>query len=74
MSYYSDNFKGKADIRPCPLCGKHDDRQALSFKCLEVQNIIDNKYPYESVFSETIPEQIVNSLLKIEQLRRKVRC
>ena len=74
MSYFSDNFKGKADIRPCPLCGSHDDRQSLSFQCLEVQKNIEIKYPYESVFSETIPEQIVNTLLKIEQLRGKVKC
>ena len=71
MSYYSDNFKGKAEIRPCPLCGNHEDKQSLSFQCEEVKKNVDFMQPYEFLFSETIPEKIVNILTKIEILRAK---
>ena len=70
MSKFSDNFKGKTDIKPCPLCNSHDDCQSLIFECPVVRDKIGPQVLYENIFSPVVSSEVAEVLEEIEFIRK----
>ena len=69
MSHYSGNFKGDSPIQLCPLCGRHDDEQQLSFQCPVVMSSIDNDAEYDDLFKSRVSKLVLEKLIDIDKLR-----
>ena len=69
MSHYSSNFKGSQGLLLCPLCKSHDDIQDLVFDCPAVQKELKPEYKYEDIFKDEVSTELVNLLVRIENLR-----
>ena len=70
MSRFSDNFKGKTNIEPCPLCNSHDDRQSLVFVCPVVSDKIAPQVKYENIFAPVVSSEVAEVPEEIEVLRK----
>ena len=70
MAKFSDNFKEGGQVKPCPLCGQHDDTQYLSFKCQKVIENIEIIGEYEDIFKSKIDTNLANTVTRIMKLRR----
>ena len=69
MSHYSGNFKGDSPIQLCPLCGRHDDEQQLSFQCPVVMSSIDSDAEYDDLFKSRVSKLVLEKLIDIDKLR-----
>ena len=56
-------------VKPCPLCGQHEDTQILSFKCLKITTKIEISDEYEDIFKSKITPTLANTLTQIMKLR-----
>ena len=71
MATWNGNFKGLGPPDLCPLCGKHEDVQEMSFKCPKVLEEIEISDGYMNIFENNISQKLAKTLSKILELRRK---
>ena len=70
MANFSGNFKEGGHVKPCPLCGQHEDTQILSFNCPKVVHKIEIVDEYEDIFKAKITHNLANTLTQIMKLRK----
>ena len=68
MAKFSENFRGPAGPKLCPLCLTHLDNQQMSFSCPKIKANLNTKGKYEALFISEIPLETVENLrIKSEQ-------
>ena len=60
MAKFSENYKEGGQVKPCPLCGQHEDTQILSFKCLKITTKLEISDEYEDIFKSKITPTLAN--------------
>ena len=73
MAPFGENFKGGLDTPLCPLCSLHLDKQAESFTCRKVQQLIDVKGDYSDVFGKYFSPELITTLYNIFMFRNEMR-
>lgn len=71
MAKFSGNYKGQGPPEPCPLCGRHDDNQEMSFQCPKVLGKISISEDYFNIFENKISLNLAKAITAIMELRRK---
>jgi hypothetical protein len=71
MAKFSGNYKGQGPPEPCPLCGRHDDNQEMSFQCPKVLGKISISEDYFNIFKNKISLNLAKAITAIMELRRK---
>ena len=66
------NYKGSYLSFACPSCLVQPDSQAHSVQCPVVKQNVEVKGEYKDIFTEDIPADIANTLLKISTLRKEI--
>ena len=70
---FKENQKNNHEMSvACPLCQVQPDTQAHCVQCPVVRTKIDVKGTYSDIFSEDIPSDISQTLMKISQLRENL--
>ena len=71
MADYTENFRGPAGPKQCPMCQTHLDNQPGAFQCPLIKPHLENKSKYEGIFSAIISKDTVKNLRKIENIRKE---
>ena len=72
MANYRQNFGNNNGPVNCQLCGLHLDNQYMAFyNCHIIKDNVDIKGKYEDIFKQSVPSDLVNTLVKIEQFRKE---
>jgi hypothetical protein len=75
MADYGENFRGPNGPRMCPICGLHLDNQIMSFyNCQAIRTKIQVKGEYSDIFKPTIPIDLVNTLVNIDEFRENFKA
>ena len=72
MANFGENFRGKRDTVPCPLCGQHLDNQKMNFEnCQVIRDNVQISGVYQDIFKTNIPSEIVSTLQEIDKFREQ---
>ena len=75
MAPFGNNFKNNGEDIICPLCQKHEDSQALAFKCQIVSQHVEISGKLEDLYNGKISKELAQTLKNILNLRKnKVNC
>ena len=69
MAKFSENFRGPAGPKLCPLCLTHLDNQQMSFSCPKIKPNLNTKGKYETLFRSEIPLETIENLRMISKIR-----
>ena len=69
MAKFSENFRGPAGPKLCPLCLTHLDNQQMSFSCPKIKPNLNKKGKYETLFRSEIPLETIENLRMISKIR-----
>ena len=69
MAQYSENFRGQAGPKLCPVCHTHLDNQKLAFTCPELSPELKTTGKYENIFEYNISKETVQNIKIITKLR-----
>ena len=69
MAPFSENFKGKGPVKPCPLCGVHLDTQAMSFQCSLIRSKLTLRENYKNIFKPKVSADMAKTLQEILKIR-----
>ena len=71
MANYSENYRGQAGPKPCPLCGQHLDSQSMSFQCQTVRQSVKIEGNYQTIFKNCVDSKLATSLINIDKFREE---
>ena len=71
MADYSENFRGGAGPKLCPLCDTHLDNQKLAFSCPELSQLLNTLGTYENVFRNDIYKETLLNIKTIINKRKE---
>ena len=71
MADYSENFRGGAGPKLCPLCHTHLDNQKLAFACPELSQLLNTLGKYENVFRNDIYKETLLNIKTITNKRKE---
>ena len=72
MAPFGENFRGKEKFKMCPFCHSHSDSQKMAFQCEKMKKGGTIKGIYEDIFKNDVTIEIMETLIKIEELREKL--
>ena len=72
MAPMGENFRGNQSHTICPLCSAHLDNQAMALNCAQIQQKISITMKIEDIYSDDIPLETAQELLKISKVRKKL--
>ena len=73
MANFSENFRGPAGPKQCPLCSTHLDNQPMAFNCPTVKPQLNAAGKYEGIFKTEIPLETLKNIKIIKQNREKIK-
>ena len=73
MATFGENFRGGEATVMCPLCLSHPDGQAESFQCEKMKKLMTIKGDYLSIFSDSFPRELVQTVFNIYNFREEYR-
>ena len=73
MAPFGENYRGGLSTVLCPLCKLHPDGQQESFKCKEIQKIINVEGNYGDIFGWSFPTNLVKTVQIIYNFREEHR-
>ena len=73
MAPFGENFRGGEATVMCPLCLSHPDGQAESFQCEKMKKLMTIKGDYLSIFSDSFPRELVQTVFNIYNFREEYR-
>ena len=72
MANYRQNFGSNNGPVNFPLCGLHIDNQFMAFyNCQVIKDNVKIEGRYEDIFKNTVPSDLVKTLVNIEQFRKE---
>ena len=69
MAQYSENFRGQAGPKLCPVCQTHLDNQQLAFTCPEISPKLKDIGKYENIFKDNVSEETIQNIRMITMIR-----
>ena len=72
MAPFGENFRGKEELKLCPLCHSHLDSQNLSFQCKKMNNAMEIKCQPNSIYFNNIEITTAETITKMEKVREKL--
>ena len=70
MANFSENFRGPAGPKQCPLCLTHLDNQPMAFNCPSIKTQLIESGKYEGIFKSEIPVETIKNIKIITQTRK----
>ena len=67
-----EKFFGGGEFKMCPFCHSHFDNQKMEFQCENMKKGGTIKGIYDDIFKNDVTIDIMETLIKIEELREKL--
>ena len=71
MAPFGENFRSGNLSTICPLCSAHVDSQENSLACSTLRRELRVKGNYHDIFSENIPEDLINTIFDVYNYRKE---